>query len=180
MCGSNIYPLLLSPITIISILMQFGHILIQFQVNDATYSESCIIKSIDNWFFLIYLVFTILLLYFWIFYHFLCRKLNFIFKIRFLILSLFECKVIYCITPYPCLLSLNLPRQDNIIGVSECIIMGVPIPIGTGIFKLVHKIKGSPVKCERRERLLDTIWVMGKISNALLQCALLFCNLFMV
>jgi DNA-directed RNA polymerase III subunit RPC1 len=56
--------------------------------------------------------------------------------------------------------SSQTPRQDNIIGVSECIIMGVPIPIGTGIFKLVHKIKGSPVKCERRERLLDTIWVL--------------------
>ena len=49
-------------------------------------------------------------------------------------------------------------RQDNIIGVSECIIMGVPIPIGTGIFKLVHKVKGQTVKCEKRERLLDTIW----------------------
>ena len=24
-------------------------------------------------------------------------------------------------------------------GVSECIIMGVPIPIGTGIFKLIHQ-----------------------------------------
>ena len=48
-------------------------------------------------------------------------------------------------------------RQDNIIGVSECIIMGVPIPIGTGIFKLVHKTKGNAVICERRQRLLDTI-----------------------
>lgn len=28
-------------------------------------------------------------------------------------------------------------RQENIVGVSECIIMGVPIPIGTGIFKLL-------------------------------------------
>lgn len=48
-------------------------------------------------------------------------------------------------------------RQDNIIGVSECIIMGVPIPIGTGIFKLLHKVKGSNVKCQRRERLLDIV-----------------------
>eukprot|EP00607_Mallomonas_marina_P006975 CAMPEP_0182433886 /NCGR_PEP_ID=MMETSP1167-20130531/66125_1 /TAXON_ID=2988 /ORGANISM="Mallomonas Sp, Strain CCMP3275" /LENGTH=427 /DNA_ID=CAMNT_0024623101 /DNA_START=379 /DNA_END=1662 /DNA_ORIENTATION=+ len=30
-------------------------------------------------------------------------------------------------------------RQDSIVGVSECIIMGVPIPIGTGIFKLLLK-----------------------------------------
>eukprot|EP01038_Epipyxis_sp_PR26KG_P008141 gene8141-11020_t len=28
-------------------------------------------------------------------------------------------------------------REDHIVGVSECIIMGVPIPIGTGIFKLL-------------------------------------------
>jgi DNA-directed RNA polymerase III subunit RPC1 len=30
-------------------------------------------------------------------------------------------------------------RQDSIVGVSECIIMGVPIPLGTGLFKLVHR-----------------------------------------
>ena len=29
-------------------------------------------------------------------------------------------------------------REDSIVGVSECIIMGVPIPIGTGLFKLLH------------------------------------------
>ena len=28
-------------------------------------------------------------------------------------------------------------RTDTIVGVSECIIMGIPIPIGTGIFKLL-------------------------------------------
>ena len=27
-------------------------------------------------------------------------------------------------------------RKDAIIGVSECIIMGIPIPIGTGLFKV--------------------------------------------
>eukprot|EP01034_Spumella_vulgaris_P046608 gene46608-58117_t len=26
-------------------------------------------------------------------------------------------------------------REDSIVGVSECIIMGVPVPIGTGLFK---------------------------------------------
>lgn len=30
-------------------------------------------------------------------------------------------------------------RQDAVTGVSECIIMGVPIPLGTGLFKLRHK-----------------------------------------
>ena len=27
-------------------------------------------------------------------------------------------------------------RRDDIVGVSECIIMGVPIPLGTGLFKV--------------------------------------------
>lgn len=30
-------------------------------------------------------------------------------------------------------------RTDNIEGVSECIIMGIPMPIGTGLFKIRHK-----------------------------------------
>jgi DNA-directed RNA polymerase III subunit RPC1 len=47
-------------------------------------------------------------------------------------------------------------RQDSIVGVSECIIMGVPIPIGTGIFKLLHKVKSStPVR--KRQPLLDSL-----------------------
>lgn len=34
-------------------------------------------------------------------------------------------------------------REDSIVGVSECIIMGVPIPLGTGLFKLLHKAHGE-------------------------------------
>lgn len=30
-------------------------------------------------------------------------------------------------------------RTDTIVGVSECIIMGIPIPLGTGLFKLLKK-----------------------------------------
>lgn len=30
-------------------------------------------------------------------------------------------------------------RTDEIVGVSECIIMGIPIPLGTGLFKLLKK-----------------------------------------
>jgi DNA-directed RNA polymerase III subunit RPC1 len=30
-------------------------------------------------------------------------------------------------------------KQDAIVGVSECIIMGIPIPLGTGLFKLLKK-----------------------------------------
>lgn len=66
-------------------------------------------------------------------------------------------------------------REDAIVGVSECIIMGVPIPIGTGIFKLLQKtnmpdgesMNGSEavstglvvesVPIRRRRRLLETL-----------------------
>ena len=44
-------------------------------------------------------------------------------------------------------------REDSIIGVSECIIMGVPIPVGTGLFKLLHKAK-SIVPIKPRQRLM--------------------------
>jgi DNA-directed RNA polymerase III subunit RPC1 len=30
-------------------------------------------------------------------------------------------------------------QKDVICGVSESIIMGIPVPLGTGIFKLLHK-----------------------------------------
>ena len=30
-------------------------------------------------------------------------------------------------------------RRDTIVGVSECIIMGIPIPLGTGIFRLLQR-----------------------------------------
>jgi DNA-directed RNA polymerase III subunit RPC1 len=45
-------------------------------------------------------------------------------------------------------------REDSIVGVSECIIMGVPIPLGTGLFKLLAKPK-TQVKIESKKRLLE-------------------------
>lgn len=45
-------------------------------------------------------------------------------------------------------------RQDSIVGVSECIIMGVPIPVGTGLFKLLHKAKAQ-VPIQPRKSLLE-------------------------
>merc|ERR1712078_642955 len=30
-------------------------------------------------------------------------------------------------------------RSDEIVGVSECIIMGIPVPLGTGMFKLLKR-----------------------------------------
>ncbi|KAJ1442575.1 hypothetical protein B484DRAFT_442135 [Ochromonadaceae sp. CCMP2298] len=49
-------------------------------------------------------------------------------------------------------------RQDSIVGVSECIIMGVPIPIGTGLFKLINQ-PPLPVHIpsQRRTRMFDTV-----------------------
>jgi len=52
-------------------------------------------------------------------------------------------------------------RVDEIVGVSECIIMGIPIPLGTGLFKLLkrsqtkedYKPKAKPkTKVKRRPR----------------------------
>ena len=37
----------------------------------------------------------------------------------------------------------HLEALDAIDGVSECIIMGIPIPLGTGFFKLLHMVHGS-------------------------------------
>ena len=45
-------------------------------------------------------------------------------------------------------------RQDAIVGISECIIMGVPVPIGTGLFKLLHKAK-KEVTVAKRTPLLS-------------------------
>uniref|UniRef100_H3G8F7 DNA-directed RNA polymerase subunit n=1 Tax=Phytophthora ramorum TaxID=164328 RepID=H3G8F7_PHYRM len=40
-------------------------------------------------------------------------------------------------------------RTDAIVGVSECIIMGIPIPLGTGIFKLLRQVDKPRVQQRR-------------------------------
>ncbi|TDH69964.1 hypothetical protein CCR75_006384 [Bremia lactucae] len=45
-------------------------------------------------------------------------------------------------------------RTDAIVGVSECIIMGIPIPIGTGIFQLLRQVDKPRVQ-QRRPLLLQ-------------------------
>jgi DNA-directed RNA polymerase III subunit RPC1 len=45
-------------------------------------------------------------------------------------------------------------RTDNIVGVSECIIMGIPMPIGTGLFRVQHKADASLSDVHRRPPLL--------------------------
>ncbi|XP_061561562.1 DNA-directed RNA polymerase III subunit RPC1 isoform X2 [Phycodurus eques] len=40
-------------------------------------------------------------------------------------------------------------QKDSVCGVSECIIMGIPMNIGTGLFKLLHKADRDPPLAER-------------------------------
>lgn len=40
-------------------------------------------------------------------------------------------------------------QKDAIKGVSECIIMGIPMTVGTGLMKLLHKHPPSKVKTNR-------------------------------
>ncbi|KAJ8676229.1 hypothetical protein QAD02_012015 [Eretmocerus hayati] len=46
-------------------------------------------------------------------------------------------------------------QKDAISGVSESIIMGIPVPVGTGIFKLLHKAEKDALKT--RTLLFDTL-----------------------
>ncbi|KAG5855741.1 DNA-directed RNA polymerase III subunit RPC1 [Anguilla anguilla] len=45
-------------------------------------------------------------------------------------------------------------QKDSVCGVSECIIMGIPMNIGTGLFKLLHKADKDPAP-PRRPLLFD-------------------------
>lgn len=45
-------------------------------------------------------------------------------------------------------------KKDSIDGVSECIIMGTPMPIGTGLFKLLQKFPHYPITSNERPPLL--------------------------
>uniref|UniRef100_G3NCF2 DNA-directed RNA polymerase subunit n=1 Tax=Gasterosteus aculeatus aculeatus TaxID=481459 RepID=G3NCF2_GASAC len=40
-------------------------------------------------------------------------------------------------------------QKDSVCGVSECIIMGIPMNIGTGLFKLLHKADRDPTPVKR-------------------------------
>ncbi|KAK0138597.1 DNA-directed RNA polymerase III subunit RPC1 [Merluccius polli] len=45
-------------------------------------------------------------------------------------------------------------QKDSVCGVSECIIMGIPMNIGTGLFKLLHKAEKVPTP-PKRQLLFD-------------------------
>jgi len=49
-------------------------------------------------------------------------------------------------------------RVDHIRGVSECIICGVPVPLGTGLFKIIQRLPSSfDLEIGKRPTLLSTI-----------------------
>ena len=48
-------------------------------------------------------------------------------------------------------------RTDSIVGVSECIIMGIPIPLGTGLFKLLKKASAPAKKIRSDETSLGLL-----------------------
>lgn len=50
-------------------------------------------------------------------------------------------------TPPPLVILTPLPLPPS--GVSECIIMGIPMNIGTGLFKLLHKADRDPSPAKR-------------------------------
>lgn len=56
-------------------------------------------------------------------------------------------------------------RADSIVGVSECIIMGIPIPLGTGLFKLLKKAS-APMKKKSDETSSGLL--LGRDSTRLL------------
>merc|ERR1712228_13296 len=41
-------------------------------------------------------------------------------------------------------------QKDTINGVSECIIMGIPMRVGTGLMQLLHKHKQEPLRASKR------------------------------
>ena len=56
-------------------------------------------------------------------------------------------------------------RSDAIVGVSECIIMGVPIPLGTGLFKLLKKAN-APMKKNPLDLRNDGLLLGGDKINS--------------
>ncbi len=47
-------------------------------------------------------------------------------------------------------------RRDDITGVSESIIMGIPMPTGTGLFKLLQRVDGVQDLPRRPDPLLNS------------------------
>jgi len=45
-------------------------------------------------------------------------------------------------------------RTDDVVGVSESIIMGIPMPTGTGLFKLLHDVGRVELPAPRAPPLL--------------------------
>ena len=52
-------------------------------------------------------------------------------------------------------------RTDTIDGVSECIIMGIPMPVGTGMFKLQHRAMRLETMDEEEREEEDAVVASG-------------------
>jgi len=52
-------------------------------------------------------------------------------------------------------------KTDSIVGVSECIIMGVPIPMGTGLFKLLKRAS-APMNVEEKSDVPQKLLLGGE------------------
>ena len=46
-------------------------------------------------------------------------------------------------------------RVDDVVGVSESIIMGIPMPVGTGLFKLRHNVSDTGKLVSRTPAVLS-------------------------
>lgn len=47
-------------------------------------------------------------------------------------------------------------RKDHVIGVSDRVILGIPILVGTGVFSIIHKPYNYGVLPPKKETLLDS------------------------
>jgi DNA-directed RNA polymerase III subunit RPC1 len=54
--------------------------------------------------------------------------------------------------------------EDGIAGVSECIIMGTPIPVGTGLFQLMQRVQGNE-NTARHEQWKRSSLLLHEIDN---------------
>ena len=52
-------------------------------------------------------------------------------------------------------------RNDKIVGVSECIVMGIPIPVGTGRFKVMYSTKDADEKQKSEANVDDEVKANG-------------------
>ena len=58
-------------------------------------------------------------------------------------------------------------RKDNINGVSECIIMGTPIPLGTGLLKVLADDPGKAYRRQQARGKAKTVPAVQRVQEEL-------------